>query len=231
MDACKFSTTFDVYRLREDLSVCLLEEWNPHFNRNDFTGTWASLSLRSISGAASDIRSVANAAYQNTPILQRCPYFREIIDWFECPKEAVRLLSLTPKSFILEHKDQSTSYRDGFFRIHIPIETNESVIFRVNGEHLTMLPGACWYANFNLPHFVSNDGNTDRIHLVIDCIRNEWSDQLFGNAGYDFENEKVADHDRVTKLAMIEHLTAMNTDTADQIIARLKSELDQETGV
>lgn len=37
-----------------------------------------------------------------------------------------------------------------------------------------MKPGELWYLNVNRYHSVTNGGSTDRIHLVIDCIVNDW---------------------------------------------------------
>lgn len=221
----KFSYQFDINKLNFDLHLCLQNEWIKHFNKKDFEGNWTSFSLRSISGKESDILATPNATFLNTPTLEKCTYFKEIIDSFECEKEAVRLLCLYPNSQIKEHKDQSAGYSDGFFRIHIPIQTNENVVFKVNGEKLVMHSGECWYADFNLPHFVENNGETDRIHLVIDCMRNDWSDKLFASIGYDFEKEKSDKYDTKTKLMMIEQLAKMNTETAEKLIIQLKNEL------
>ena len=137
----------------------------------------------------------------------------------------MRLLSLSPNSYIKEHTDSDGGYEDGFFRIHIPIQTNDKVIFTVNKKPLPMREGECWYANFNKPHFVSNQGETDRIHLVIDCLRNYWSDQLFATFGYDFEEEKKSKYDQQTKLMMIEQLSLMKTEAADNLIKQLQEEL------
>jgi hypothetical protein len=37
-----------------------------------------------------------------------------------------------------------------------------------------MAPGECWYLRLSDPHRVANRGETDRIHLVIDCRANDW---------------------------------------------------------
>lgn len=224
MDYYKLHFNFDLERLQKDLSHCLKIDWPLHFNQNDFTGNWSSFALRSISGNETDILATPNAKFRDTPSLSECSYFREVVDLFQCPKEAVRLLSLSPKSFIKEHRDNSSGYSDGFFRIHVPIQTNDKVIFRLNGNNLPMKPGECWYADFNLPHYVSNEGETDRIHLVIDCLRNDWSDGLFTQYGYDFEAEKRSTYSKETKLQMIEQLLLMNTDTANDIIKELQKE-------
>ena len=225
MNDCKFPKTYDNERLKIDLKTCQIIDWPLHFNQNDFTGHWSSFALRSISGSELDILATPNASYQDTPTFSECLYFKEIVDSFLCEKEAVRLLSLSPNSYIKEHTDSEGGYEDGFFRIHIPIQTNDKVIFTVNKKPLPMREGECWYANFNRLHFVSNEGETDRIHLVIDCLRNDWSDQLFTTLGYDFEEEKKSKYDQQTKLMMIEQLSLMKTETADNLIKQLREEL------
>lgn len=227
MNDYKLPQTYDIERLKTDLNLCQNIDWLLHFNQYDYTGKWLSLALRSISGSESDILATPNATFQDTPTLNKCLYFKEIIDSFLCKKEAVRLLSLSPKSYIKEHKDSAAGYEDGFFRIHIPIQTNDKVVFTVNKKALTMREGECWYANFNKPHFVSNEGITDRIHLVIDCLRNDWSDQLFATFGYDFEEEKKSKYDRQTKLMMIQQLSLMKTARADSLIEQLREELEE----
>ena len=42
-----------------------------------------------------------------------------------------------------------------------------------------MLEGEAWYLNFNLKHSVRNHGVSERIHLVIDCIANDWLRSFF----------------------------------------------------
>lgn len=61
----------------------------------------------------------------------------------------------------------------GFFentnRIHIPVQTNSKVLFRVGNESINMKIGEMWeISNHNKLHGVFNLGETDRIHLMID---------------------------------------------------------------
>jgi Aspartyl/Asparaginyl beta-hydroxylase len=227
MNDYKLPQKYNIERLKTDLKICQNIDWLLHFNQNDFTGHWSSFALRSISGSELDILATPDATFQDTPTLSKCLYFKEILDSFVCEKEAVRLLSLSPNSYIKEHTDSAAGYENGFFRIHIPIQTNDKVIFTVDKKALPMREGECWYANFNRPHFVSNEGDTDRIHLVIDCLRNDWSDQLFANFGYDFEEEKKSKYNQQTKLMMIEQLSLMKTETADNLIRQLREELSE----
>ncbi len=162
--------------------------------------------------------------YRDTPLLEKCPYFKEIVSGFECGLESVRLLALAPGSRIKTHRDRGLAYSQGCFRLHIPILTDPDVEFLVDDEPVTMQAGECWYANFDLPHSVTHHGKTRRIHLVIDGKRNDWTDKLFKKAGYDFAADNASRKiDERTRALMIESLKAMGTETALKIIAELES--------
>ncbi len=225
--------TVDEQALLQDLATCQRLHWQMHFNQQDYTGRWTSIALRSASGRADDINAHSGLqAYADTPLLAECPYFRQIMDRFACPKETVRLLSLAPGSVIREHTDPYTSYRHGFFRLHIPIHTADGVRFQVDGCALPMRVGECWYADFELPHSVVNNGSADRIHLILDCQRNAWSDVLFEQAGYDFAAEKQAgEPSDATKRQMLAELMRMDSDAARQLVAQLQNELNQASAV
>ncbi len=56
-------------------------------------------------------------------------------------------------------------------RLHIPIITNDKCIFEVDGEEINMKEGEIWEINnHNKPHAVSNGGDIDRVHLLIDWL-------------------------------------------------------------
>ncbi|WP_378179104.1 aspartyl/asparaginyl beta-hydroxylase domain-containing protein [Aquimarina sp. SS2-1] len=222
----KLPFVFSEKLLLEDLEVCTSHTFSPHYNTSDYIGSWKSIALRSLNGDPNQIYAHASGSekFQNTPLLDACPYFKEIIDSFRCEKESIRLLNLSPNSKIKEHTDHNLGYEDGTFRIHIPITTNLDVHFYINDEKVSMQVGECWYGNFNLPHKVENNGAEDRIHLIMDCIRNEWSDQLFSTIGYDFEFEKrTVEYDQNTTLRMIEELERMNTEASKEILLSLRS--------
>jgi hypothetical protein len=221
----KLPVSFSIDKLQKELAICETDLWTAHFNTNRYEGNWTSVSLRSQSGLTNDITSFANKSYKNTNLLDRCPYFKEIIDWFQCEKEAVRLLRLGPLSEIKEHVDNDTSYEDGFFRIHIPIITNSNVFFYVDKKRVPMQMGECWYANFQLLHSVENKSTEPRIHLTLDCIRNDWSDKLFTEMGFDLEysNEKVQYSDEV-KQQIIAELSRNPSEVNAKIIADLLAE-------
>jgi hypothetical protein len=91
-----------------------------------------------------------------------------------CPIRSVRLLRLAPGAVIREHRDAGLRYEQGEARLHIPIATNAAVEFVLDGDRHVMEAGECWYVNVDLPHRVNNRGTTERIHLVIDCVVDDW---------------------------------------------------------
>jgi hypothetical protein len=218
----KLPISFSIDKLQKELAICENDLWTPHFNTNRYEGNWTSVSLRSQSGLVNDITSFANTEHKNTNLLDRCHYFKEIMDWFQCEKEAVRLLRLGPGSEIKEHVDNDTSYEDGFFRIHIPIITNEEVFFYVDKKRVPMKMGECWYANFQLPHSVENKSAEPRIHLTLDCIRNDWSDKLFAEMGFDLNySPENAGYTKEVKQQIIDELSLNPSEVNAKIIADL----------
>jgi aspartyl/asparaginyl beta-hydroxylase (cupin superfamily) len=89
-------------------------------------------------------------------------------------------------SVIPEHIDYMYHY-ENTIRIHIPIFTNENVIFKfpsVN-ESLNMKVGDLVEFNNNIPHSGRNDSDQNRIHLIIDY--GEKDDLYYGDVEYDWK--------------------------------------------
>jgi hypothetical protein len=218
--------SIDEKKLLNDLQICLKPQWKEHFNTKDYSGSWTAISLRSQTGKEQDIlANNSTLPFVNTPLLEKCNYLREIINQFQCEKETVRLLRLQPDSVIKEHRDLGLAYRFGCFRLHIPIITDASVAFMVGGKNIPMQKGECWYADFDLLHSVKNDSKHERIHLVIDGKRNEWTDALFKKAGYDFELEQQQlqpAYDEATINNIVSSLERINTETSKKMILDLQ---------
>lgn len=218
---------FDVEKLQYDLDTCRKFKFLRHYVPQNYEGDNYTLPLRSIEGQLDFAVALPNNSnrFEDTAALLDCTYFKKVIDTFQCQKEAIRLMNMTPGRIMKTHTDYQCGYEDGVFRVHIPILTNDKVCFMLNNKRLIMQPGEAWYGNFNLPHSVRNDGNTDRVHLVMDCIRNEWSDSMFEAIGYDFDKEgdvqEVLSDD--TKMRMIEELERQSTPAAKKLIKQLKN--------
>jgi hypothetical protein len=176
----KLPLEFDAARLRGEVSRLDAGEWARHFNTQQYDGDWSGVALRTTPGARVPLYpDPTSTEFIDQPVLDRCPYIREVLSAFDCPLTFVRLLKLAAGSNIREHRDHCLSYEDGEVRLHIPVQTNPGVEFAVAGQPLPLREGECWYINFNLPHRIHNRGTADRIHLVIDCRLNPWLDAMF----------------------------------------------------
>jgi hypothetical protein len=173
--SCRLPQLFDADALSRDLARVQPGEWIPHFNTADYQGEWSIAHLRAVQG---DPRfpypSALPDLHADTPLLLRCGYFREVLAAFRCPLCSVRLMKLEPGAEIREHADSGLSLFHGQARLHVPIQTNEGVNFRLGGARLRMAPGECWYHDFTLPHRVVNRGTAPRVHLVLDCHVDPW---------------------------------------------------------
>ena len=175
---------FDLVLLQQDLAQVGAQEWVTHFNRSAYENGWSCVSLRAISGNASHIIPFDHQPFEDTPLLQRCAYFRQLVDRFACEKKAVRLMALAPGADIRPHRDPGTSISDGLTRLHIPIQTSKEVAFLVENESVYFEPGQTWYLDASCLHAVANRSKLARIHLVMDCVTNPWLENLFAQAGF-----------------------------------------------
>ena len=111
--------------------------------------------------------------------LKKCPYLKAVYEMFLCQVETFRVHTLDPGASIQKHTNSGYSFEHGKVRLHIPVQTNDQVEIILNGEHIRMQPGECWYCNFHLEHEVRNNSKEPRIHIILDCIVNDWLTHVF----------------------------------------------------
>jgi len=177
---------FDAAALWGDVEGLNASEWVPHFNTSIYEGDWSGVALRSVGGAPTQLYPdpAAQEPFADTATLRCCPNLAAALARFACELQAARLLRLGPGATVAEHRDYRLGHEDGEIRIHVPLTTNSGAEFRLDGERVEMRPGEAWYVDLNLPHAVANHGSTDRVHLLVDCVVNEWLDaQLAVGAG------------------------------------------------
>lgn len=172
----KFPFSFDPQLLQKDACGFAADDWIPHFNTQYYEGDWSGIALRAAKGAHVQLYSDPNATegFVDTLMMERCSYVPKVLETFQCEMTSVRFLRLSAGSHIRRHRDYQLGFEDGEIRIHIPVVTNPQVEFILNDERVYMKEGEAWYLNFNHYHSVNNSSSTDRIHLVMDCVVNDW---------------------------------------------------------
>jgi hypothetical protein len=177
-DRLKLPFAFDPGPLAHDLEGLSGDAWIAHFVQQNYDGDWSVLPLRGSASARHPIQAIysdpGTTDYADTALMARCPNIAAALMAFRCELQAVRLMRLTPGSVIKEHRDNDLDAAEGHARLHVPIATNPGVVFEVNRIPVAMAPGSVWYLRLADPHRVANTGTTDRVHLVIDAVVNDW---------------------------------------------------------
>jgi hypothetical protein len=177
-DRLRLPFTFDADLLARDLDGLSAVGWIQHFVRQNYDGDWSVIPLRGKAGAKHPVAMIyadpTCTDFEDSPMLAACPYFRQILDTFQAPLRAVRLMRLTPGSVIKEHTDLDLSFEEGTVRIHVPVVTNTGVEFYLNRSRVVLDAGSAWYLRLSDPHSVVNRGSSDRVHMVIDAEVNRW---------------------------------------------------------
>jgi hypothetical protein len=113
----------------------------------------------------------------------------EIFDQHYVNKQPKRITlnNMRANSVIPEHKDFLYHY-ENTIRIHVPIITNENVVFNFPtiDKSLHMKVGEIIEFNNNIIHSGYNKSEENRIHLIIDY--GEKDDPYYGEVDYDWNN-------------------------------------------
>lgn len=185
-DRLQLPLSFDPALLRRDLDALSATPWTAHFVEQNYEGDWSVIPLRCAAGETHPIRMIYSdptaTTFVDTPMLAACPHFRAVIAAFACPVRNVRLMRLTPGSIIKEHTDLDLGVEGGEARVHIPVTTSPEVEFLLNRTRVEMKPGETWYLRLGDPHAVANRGSSDRVHLVLDLVVDDWLTGFFDEA-------------------------------------------------
>jgi hypothetical protein len=227
--ARKVRLEFDGARLVEDLGRVLNDEWIAHpygeFGGVYQRGVYYVAALLTDDGATENItpnlprtQQTREAPVRPTPLLRRCPYFQEVLERFECEFNIARLLAMEPGLLLKKHIDRMVTRSYQLARIHIPIVTNPKARFFVHGQWIHPRVGECWYVDAAVPHLVQNGGAERRVHLVMDCVVNDFINDLVGFDIVEFRKSNAQEYERLwrrfeKRLAMRQALHELNKRT------------------
>ncbi|AZI24181.1 aspartyl/asparaginyl beta-hydroxylase domain-containing protein [Pedobacter sp. G11] len=221
----KLNLNINVQLLQHELKDLLTgNQWMPHYSTTDYTGNWHVLPLRTPGGNSDNPFAdlLSHKHFENTALLINLPETSRFLEKFKCEKLSVRLLNLHAGSVIKAHRDIELAFEQGEARLHIPIFTNPEVEFFVAEDRVVMNEGDCWYINANIKHRVTNNGPTDRIHLVIDCKVNKWLTKQIATG---MKKTVFLKKDAETTHQVIKSLRMANTTNSDHLADQMEKEL------
>lgn len=84
----------------------------------------------------------------------------------------VLITRIPPGGRIEPHADHGWHPEFYNCKFYLPLATNDRCVFRVENEKVVMQTGDIWWLNNTVEHEVTNDGDTERITLIV-CMRKE----------------------------------------------------------
>jgi hypothetical protein len=160
----------DVNRLQKDLKDMEEGFWIFQDRYKDGIDNWDGIALYSVNGDTHDLRCADHLPVHKTPAGEKCPYIaNELLPQFGAPWLRVVFYRLQAGTKIGQHRDLGENrMMNGIIRIHIPVVTNERVVMYVAEKPYYFPVGTAWYFDATAFHRVENNGDADRIHLVVD---------------------------------------------------------------
>ncbi len=121
--------------------------------------------------------------WQDTNLMEHCPYIKQVLSSYKTQITNVRLLRLDAGAEVSEHKDPTLDAKfKSVVRLTIPIISDPSVTFLLNEEPVPMQEGDVWYLRLSDTHAVYNHSDKERINLSVDLVYNDWLAQQLMNA-------------------------------------------------
>lgn len=155
--------------LKNDVMSMTEQQWNKFtFRQKNIAGHKDTLSIPLIFDPINKTEFVTHEHYEKfRGHLEAISLYLSSIEEPHDIKRA-NIVLLKAKCFIKRHKDKG-EFLEKTRRVHIPIATNDGCYLTVEETDKHFPEGEIWEIdNTGKYHSAHNEGNTDRIHLIID---------------------------------------------------------------
>lgn len=165
---------FDISTIKEEVLNLTEEDWNLDVTRQTiFKGVHAKTQCYFIMGFPLDWEGRGYPSERKTANDRLYDAVKVIIDNLETHFKGrvgrAIFTKLVPGGNIPKHRDGGY-YLMNSHRCHVPIITNENVLFHLQHETINMKAGTCYEINNYGSHAVDNNSEEYRIHMIIDII-------------------------------------------------------------
>ncbi len=159
----KLPKRFCAETLAQEVRALPASAWIPHPDKHPGN---EAVPLVTVGG---DINNAFTGKMAPTEHLLKCRYVMEIMAHIGAVWGRSRFMGLAGGSVVPPHVDINHYWRT-HLRIHIPVITTPAVTFTCGAESVHMAPGECWIFDSFRTHTVKNDGEHQRVHLVVDTV-------------------------------------------------------------
>jgi hypothetical protein len=81
----------------------------------------------------------------------------------------VLIVKLKSGGVVTPHIDEGT-YADHYARFHVAVTGTDKATLTAGPNTQHFAPGEAWWFDHKVTHSARNDGDTDRIHIIIDAV-------------------------------------------------------------
>jgi hypothetical protein len=117
---------------------------------------------------------------KGTNRIAELPYLQQFIEKFGMQNVAmINYYNMAPNSVQHAHRDQSGNLLFGIARLHIPLRTNPNAFLDIEGVPYHLKLNELWSLDTSGIHAARNNGDENRVHLVIDVKRAPATEKYF----------------------------------------------------
>src|SRR5271170_697630 len=161
----RLAVSVDAQRLMDEVRRLPGDVWGSAGGRVGVHRAAEALFLRGHAPAEGDL------PVTDRPVLDLLPYIRSIIEGLLAAEPLRCLLARLPADTVIAPHVDRAPYFSKTLRVHMPVETNESVYMVADGLSYSMAEGEVWVLNNSGVHAVWNAHPTRaRTHLIWDCL-------------------------------------------------------------
>ncbi len=188
----------DGQRLLEEVAQLPASVWGTPGGRVGVHDKSEAIFLRGFAPAEGEL------PVEDRPVLERLPYVRLIIEKL-IPASPMRcLLARLPAGGVIARHIDKAPYFGKTLRVHVPVETNESVFMVSRGLCYSLQAGEVWLLNNSANHAVWNmHPSRSRTHLICDFLPSPALLDLLARAErhLGFQRADVEEHTRTRRSA------------------------------
>ena len=111
-------------------------------------------------------------------IMKQLPETKALLNALGLDYFSVRIAATQPDAYLWEHADYLELDESQKLRLHIPLDTNSGARMSFSDKSVHLEKGYLWKLDPKLEHAIENKGNSERIHLILDCNMNDRLQQL-----------------------------------------------------